>query len=297
LSTPTLIAALAGFAGFLGVLGIGAEIAGQARQWARRTSGGALVRVRTHAVLQRLGRVVASAPPIRGLRASGDLEERLLAAGEPAGLGMREWIALKAVLATLGGLCAVLVGAGVPARIAILLIAFGPMAGFVAPDIWLARLCRQRIDDAVRELPDMLDLLRVTIEAGMPPARAIGAVSEEFRGTLSREWGRVAAEVALGVSQHEAFELLRARLPADEISSLVEALARSRRHGVPLGRALQLQATKARERNRRQIRERAARAGPKMQLVVALLLVPAVLLIVAAGLLVELQRSGLFPSA
>jgi tight adherence protein C len=247
-------------------------------------------------MLQRLGGAVTSVPPIRGLRASGDLEERLLAAGEPAGLGMREWIALKVGCAVLGGLVAVILSAGAPARIAVLLIIACPVAGFAAPDFWLARLSRHRIDEAVRELPDMLDLLRVTVEAGMPPTRAIGLVSGEFRGTLAREWGRVAAEIELGVSHDEALEGLRARLPADEIGSLVEALVRSRRHGVPLGRTLELQASKARDSRRRQIRERAARAGPKIQLVVALLLVPAVLLIVLAGLLVELERSGLFPS-
>jgi tight adherence protein C len=296
LSIATLIAALAGFAGFFGVAGVGAEVTGRARRKAPRRSGDARVPTRAHVVLEWLGRLVASAPPIRGLPVSGDLEARLLAAGEPAGLGMREWIALKLTCAVLGGLVAALGGAGLPPRIAALAIVAGPVAGFAAPDFWLARLSRQRIEGALRELPDMLDLLRVTVEAGMPPARAIGMVAAEFRGTLAREWGRVAAEIELGVGQDEAMTGLRARLPADEIGSLVEALVRSRRHGVPLGKALELQASKARESRRRQIREQAAKAGPKIQLVVALLLVPAVLLIVAAGLLVELQRSGLFLS-
>jgi tight adherence protein C len=210
---------------------------------------------------------------------------------------MREWIVIKLGCAALGGLVALLAGSGVPPRITVLMIVGCPVAGFAVPDFWLARLSRKRIEEAVRELPDMLDLLRITVEAGMPPARAVGMVAAEFRGTLAREWGRVATEIQLGVTQDEAFAGLRARLPTEEVGSLIEALVRSRRHGVPLGRALTLQASKAREQRRRQIRERAARAGPKIQLVVALLLVPAVLLIVAAGLLVELQRSGLFLSA
>jgi tight adherence protein C len=63
---------------------------------------------------------------------------------------------------------------------------------------------------------------------------------------------------------------------------------------VPLGRLLTAAAALAREGRRRWVREQAAQAGPKIQLVVALLLVPAVLLLVAAGLIAELQRSGLF---
>jgi tight adherence protein C len=245
-------------------------------------------------VLRRLGRVIASTPPVRGLSPPGDLEARLVAAGEPAGLGMREWIALKVIGAIAGGILAVVAGAGAPARIAVLLLIAGPGAGFVAPDLWLSRLSRRRLEDAVLDLPDMLDLLRVTIEAGMPPAKAIGVVGAEFHGTLACEWRHVAAEILLGVAREDAFAGLYARLPADELGSLVGTLTRAGRHGVPLGRALALQAGMARERRRRQVREHAARAGPKIQLVVALLLVPAVLLMVAAGLIVELGRSGLF---
>lgn len=296
MSIATFATALAAFAGFFGVAGVGAELARWARLRALRRSGDTRERARTRAVLEWLSRLVASAPPIRARRVSGDLEARLLAAGVPAGLGMGEWIAVKVACAVLGGLVGVLGGAGLPPRIAVLMIVAGPTTGFVAPDFWLARVSKKRMEAALRELPDMLDLLRVTVEAGMPPARAIGLVAGQFQGTLAHEWGRVAAEIELGVSQDHALAGLRARLPVDEVGSLVDALARSRRHGVPLGRALELQATKVREHGCRRIRERAARAGPKIQLVVALLLVPAVLLIVAAGMLVELQRSGLFLS-
>jgi tight adherence protein C len=240
-----------------------------------------------------LGYLIASASPVRGIPKPGDLEARLAAAGEPAGLGIREWTAVKMVSALVGGVLGAIIAAGAPVRIGVLALLSGPVAGFVAPDLWLSRLSRRRLDSAIRELPDMLDLLRVTVEAGMPPARAIGVVGAEFRGTLADEWKRVAAEIELGVARDEAFAGLYSRLPTDELGSLVESLARTGRHGVPLGQALELQARSARERRRLQVREQAARAGPKIQLVVALFLVPAVLLMVAAGLLVELGRSGL----
>jgi tight adherence protein C len=207
---------------------------------------------------------------------------------------MREWVAVKALCASCGCAAGALIGTGAPARIAVLAPLVGSVAAFAAPDFWLARLTKRRLAAAVLALPDMLDLLRVTVEAGMSPARAIGVVGSEFHGTLGSEWKRVAAEIDLGVARDEAFAGLCERLPADEIRSLIESLSRASRHGVPLGRALELQASTARERRRLQVRERAARAGPQIQLVVALMLVPAVLLIVTAGLLVELGRSGLF---
>jgi tight adherence protein C len=295
LTFASLLVALAVFAGFLGTAAMVRELVMEAgrRDGGRLAGRGEKARLRVHEILRRLGHLITSSP-VRGIASHRDLGARLAAAGEPAGLGMREWVAVKVLCASCGCAAGALIGTGAPAQVAVLALLVGPVAGFVAPDVWLARLAKRRLAAAVLELPDMLDLLRVTVEAGMSPARAIGAVGAEFHGTLASEWKRVAAEIDLGIARDEAFAGLRARLPADEIHSLVEALTRASRHGVPLGRALALQAGTARERRRLEVRERAARAGPKIQLVVALLLVPAVLLIVAAGLLVELGRSGLF---
>jgi tight adherence protein C len=230
-----------------------------------------------------------------GKRAVGDRgsRARLVAAGQPAGLGSKEWLALKTVLAALAGAAALIAAAVSPSRVTLLLALAAPVAGFLAPDVYLARRASRRIDEAVRELPDMLDLLRVAVEAGMPPLRALGTVAAQFSGALAAEWRRAAAEVALGAPQDEALASLAARLPAEEVGSLVEALGRSRRHGVPLRNVLAAQAARARHRRRQRVRETAARAGPKIQLVVALLLVPSVLLLVAAAIVAELERSGL----
>ena len=83
-----------------------------------------------------------------------------------------------------------------------------------------------------------------------------------------------------------------ASLSQQQLATLVGALERSRRHGVPLADTLAAQAREARAALARAAREHAARAGPKIQLVVALLLVPSVLLLVAAGLLSALAGSG-----
>lgn len=82
------------------------------------------------------------------------------------------------------------------------------------------------------------------------------------------------------------------RVPLPEVRALVAALDRARRHGAPLAETLAAQARDARFALARRVREDAARAGPKMQLVVALLLVPSVLLLVAAALAAALLRSG-----
>jgi tight adherence protein C len=233
-------------------------------------------------------------PPIAGRSLlSSRLRAWVRTAGRRSGVGSRKLLALKASCAAVGAAMAMTAAAASPSRLTMVLMLFAPIACFHAPDLYAARRERRRLGEVVRDLPDMLDLLRVAVEAGMPPARALGAVAAQFDGPLAVEWRRVAAEVALGATVEEALASLADRLPAAEVAFLVEALGRAHRLGAPLRHVLAAQASRARHRRRQHVREQAARAGPKIQLVVALLLVPSVLLLVAAGILAELQRSGL----
>jgi tight adherence protein C len=109
-------------------------------------------------------------------------------------------------------------------------------------------------------------------------------VGERASGPLAAEWRAVGREVRLGVPLAIALDGMTARLPLPEVIALASALARAGRHGAPLGDTLAAQSRDARLARRRRIEEQAAKAGPKIQLVVALLLVPSVLLLVAAAL-------------
>jgi tight adherence protein C len=226
-------------------------------------------------------------------RSAEDLGGRLAAAGHPGGLNPGRWKVLKAISALTGLLLALAMTAVSPGRLSSLLAIAAPAGGFLAPDAWLARRSQRRLSAAIRDLPHMLELLRVGVEAGQAPGRALGMVAAEFDGPLAFEWRRASAQMSLGASQESALAELRQRLPCEEITSLCAALGRSSRHGVPLGRLLAALAARCRHHARQRVREQAARAGPKIQLAVALLLVPSVLLIVVAGLLAELERSGL----
>jgi len=221
-----------------------------------------------------------------------DLDARLEAAGRPGGLGAREVMGVKVAAATLGAGWGLLAAGAAPGRLGPLVMAVAPAAGFLAPDLWLARVARERARRARRELPAMLDLLRVSVEAGRSPAGALAEVGSERQGPLAAEWRAVGAQVALGVPLARALERSAARLPIPEVQSLVAAVVRATRHGAPLAAVLGAQASDARSSLTRHVREEAARAGPKIQLVVALLLVPSVLLLVAAALAAALLDGG-----
>jgi tight adherence protein C len=121
----------------------------------------------------------------------------------------------------------------------------------------------------------------------------MGLIGARFDGPLAAEWRSAAAQVALGVSHASALESIARRLPAEGVRTLVDTLVSANRRGLPLADALAAQAAAARDARGRQVREQAARAAPKMQLVVAMVLVPSVMLTLGALLAAELTGTGL----
>jgi tight adherence protein C len=221
-----------------------------------------------------------------------ELERRLAEAGRPGALSARDLLAAKtgaALVAAAGGLT---LGTVVPGRLGLLVALAAPLAGFFAPDLWLARRRRERIAAVRRDLPALLDLLRVSVEAGVSLPEGLAQVARRSRAPLARIWGGLAAQVAVGVPLASALEAHRRELPIAEVEAFTGALMRATRHGAPLSGTLAAQAREARFARRRRIQEGAARAGPKMQLVVALLLVPSVMLLVAAALVSALSGDG-----
>jgi tight adherence protein C len=172
-------------------------------------------------------------------------------------------------------------------------LALAPVAGFFAPDLRLRKRTKARIREARRDLPALLDLLRIAIDAGMAPSQALAAVGRRADGLVAREWQRVGEQIQLGESLDAALGRMVKRVPAPELRAIALAVKRSAQHGAPLSTTLAAQARDARLARRRRIEEEAAKAAPKIQLVVALLLVPSVLLLVAAALASALLGSGL----
>jgi tight adherence protein C len=216
--------------------------------------------------------------------APDDLARRLDAAGAPSGLAVGDVMALKWGAAAAGGLAGLALATVLPGRLGLVAIAAAPACAFVGPDAVLARRARRRQAAVADELADVLDLLHVAIEAGLTPMRALGEVGRRRGGVLAGELGAAAARAGLGVARSDALERLTRRCPSDGIAALVAAIRRTERHGAPLAPALHALAADARARRAQRLRERAARAAPKIQLVVALLLVPATMLLVAAAL-------------
>ena len=264
-----------------GVLGAGGIVELAAGMRGARTRRRRIVRRGAGALARRVGRRAAP----------GGLAARVDAAGLRAGAG--EVMAAKLGAAPALGLAALTLAPLAPGRLGIGLVACAPVAGFFGPDLWLRSRARGRARAIESEQADVLDLLRVAVAAGLGPWRALGEVGRRHPGVLAGELGAAARRVALGVPPDAALTRLERRCPAAGTHAFCAALRRADRLGAPPARALAALAEEARARQARRAAEHAARAAPKIQLVVALLLVPSVLLLVAAALVPALTGASL----
>jgi tight adherence protein C len=223
------------------------------------------------------------------------VDDRLGLSTRLARSGLSDRISAHALLAAkLGGALAgllwgLVLAPAAPSRLAWIVAVGLPATGFLAPDAWLERRARQRLRALRAGLPDALDLLAVGTAAGRSPLAGLSELGGG-EGPLARELAMLSAESSCGLPQSEALDSLRRRAPVREVSAMCGVIERSRRYGSPLADQLRDQATALRGVQRRRVEEHAARAAPKIQLAVALLLVPSVLLMIAAGLLANLDR-------
>jgi tight adherence protein C len=213
------------------------------------------------------------------------LPERLARAGLESRLPLAAVLLAKLACAAIGGIAALLAAPAAPGRISLLVAIGMPAAGFLLPDALLERRARMRSRRLVGDLPDAFDLLAVGATSGRSPASGFAELAWAGDGPLAEELRMTAAELSCGRPLSAALRSLRERVPGSEIAGLCAAIERSRRFGSPLADQLRRQSSALRRDQRRAVEERAAKAAPKIQLVVALILVPSVLLMIAAALI------------
>jgi tight adherence protein C len=222
------------------------------------------------------------------------LPERIARAGLRERLSLSTILAAKIACALAGGLVGLATAPAAPGRTS-LLVALGlPAAGFLAPDALIERRARARHRRLLAALPDACDLLAVGAATGRGAAAGFAEIARAGDGPLADELRVAAAELACGRPLPAALRSLRDRVPGAEVAALAAAIERSRRYGTPLATQLQHHSAALRRAQRRAVEEGAARAAPKIQLVIALVLVPSVLLMIAAALIAnaDLLLSG-----
>ena len=189
-----------------------------------------------------------------------------------------------------GAVAGILVG-GLSGVVALPLVALAPLwavLGRLAPDRAIGRRARARRAAIVDALPDLLDLMVICVEAGMALDPALALAADRLGGPLGDEVRTTLEDQALGTPRREAYRGLAARTASEDVGRLVASLLQAEELGTPLATALAGQAEALRAARRQRARDRAARAAPRIQLVVALVMVPGAMLLVLGVMVVEM---------
>ncbi len=193
-------------------------------------------------------------------------QKRLALAGNPGDLSVSDWLGIKG-LATLlfaigffflfflimngfiGGVIGVVVGA---------------LVGYMAPEFWLGRKIKARQKAILMMIPDTLDLLTISVRAGLGFDAALGKVVEKLNGPLSDEFRRALAEVRVGKTRREALRDMIPRTEVQPLTNFIGAIIQAEQLGVSISKVLQVQSEQLRIERRQRAEEMAAKAPIKM---------------------------------
>ncbi len=196
-------------------------------------------------------------------------EKRLALAGNPGDLRVADWLGVKAISAIAFGVgFAVLFGVigllGFPFPVGYLLGIVGAIFGYVAPEFWLGSRVKKRQKAILVMIPDTLDLLTISVRAGLGFDAALGKVVEKLKGPLSDEFRRALAEVRVGKARREALRDIVARTEVVPLTNFIGAIVQAEQLGVSISKVLQVQSEQLRIERRQRAEEQAAKAPIKM---------------------------------
>jgi tight adherence protein C len=210
--------------------------------------------------LSGIGQRFTSAKKISGT------EKRLAMAGNPYDLRTVDFLGLKVVVAgAVGGILFLLLG------IVLGNVGFGTIAassgaamGFFLPDFWLSRRIRKRRKAILLSIPDTLDLLTISVRAGLGFDAALGKVVEKTQGPLADEFKRALTEIRVGKARRESLRDVVARTEVPALTNFIGAIIQAEQLGVSISKVLQVQSEQLRIERRQRAEEAAAKAPIKM---------------------------------
>ncbi len=196
-------------------------------------------------------------------------EKRLALAGNPGDLRVADWLGIKAIVAIVFAIIFfflfVVVGLiGLPIPINFVMVAVGALFGYTAPEFWLGGRVKKRQKAILRMIPDTLDLLTISVRAGLGFDAALAKVVEKLKGPLSEEFRRALAEVRVGKARRDALRDIVSRTEVSPLTNFIGAIIQAEQLGVSISKVLQVQSEQLRIERRQRAEEMAAKAPIKM---------------------------------
>lgn len=230
-------------------------------------------------IFLRLARSVSRFTP----RSSSEkIRIQLIEAGSPSKLGVTEFMGLKVVLAGFcGGLIFLMMA--LSGQSLMQLVAFPLVVGtigYMIPGIWLSRKIKDRRNNIQMSLADAIDLLTISVEAGLGFDPALQRVADKWENELTWEFRRMLHEMRIGKSRREAMRELATRCNVDDLSVFVSSIIQADQLGVSITQVLRTQSRQLRIRRRQRAQEKAQKAPIKMLFPMALLIFPALYVVI-----------------
>jgi tight adherence protein C len=219
------------------------------------------------------------------------VEAKLLSAGLMRKVTPTAFLATKAALAVGGLFFGVILGGSFSGPFAAFAFAFlFTFIGFALPGMVLTMKIRGRKEELRMQLPDALDLLAVSVEAGLGFDGAIVKLTEHLDGPLVEEFTLTLNEMRIGESRHDALKKLAARAAAPEVGHFTRAIIQADHLGISLGRILKVQATDTRDRRQAAAEEKAMKAPIKMLFPTVMFIFPAMFLVILGPAMLTIKE-------
>ncbi|MFF0830015.1 type II secretion system F family protein [Brevibacillus sp. NPDC003359] len=215
---------------------------------------------------------------------SHEVEDWLLKAGRPLDLTVAQFQGVKIFMALLGIIAGTLFFILRFPLSHLGLIAW-PLVGYFLPILLLKKKARDRQHQLRYDLPEFLDTVSVTLQAGVSLDQALREVIKFFDGPIREEFSRFNQELDLGVQREKAYEQLLRRNDNPEFQMLIKALIQGMRLGVPIAVTFKAQAENMRRIRKELIKEKAAKASPKVTLITTFVVTPTAIILIG-GLMV-----------
>jgi tight adherence protein C len=213
----------------------------------------------------------------------------LLHAGLSSSVTAEEFATAQVVLAGLALVVAFLLALS-GGTLGLLLLVIAPTVGAIAPSAWLKRIARERGEAVLRDLPDVLDLLAISVEAGTSLEQAMAIAGSHFTSPLADELLLTLREMELGLPRRQAFQNLRRRTNVPELSNVVLVLTQADTLGTPISRVLHTQSHDMRDRRRQWARERAGKMPVKILFPMVVFIFPAIFAVLLSPAVLTIMR-------
>lgn len=163
--------------------------------------------------------------------------------------------------------------------------------GGYGPMRWLRLKAEGRTKVIDRELPDAIDLIVTSVEAGLSVQQAMMTVAEKFSGAIGEEFGRVIAETSIGRTRAEALTEMATRTGSRDLMLFVRAITQAEEMGIAIGGVLRNQSAEIRERRQQRAKEQAAKIPVKMTIPTILLMLPTLFILILTPVVLNAMDS------